>query len=128
MTNFSVHQHHQEELSKDDLSLKFLYYYFLLFFNVLNKTLFIEVKPINNVVIVSGGQQRDSAIHIHVSILPRLFSHPGCHITLSRVPCAISRSLLVIILNTAGVHVHPILPNYPFPHPLPACSNHKLIL
>ena len=70
MTNFSVHQHHQEELSKDDLSLKFLYYYFLLFFNVLNKTLFIEVKPINNVVIVSGGQQRDSAMHIHVSILP----------------------------------------------------------
>ena len=29
----------------------------------------IGVKPINNVVIVSGEQQRDSAIHIHVSIL-----------------------------------------------------------
>ena len=25
---------------------------------------------INNVVIVSGGQQSDSAIHMHVSILP----------------------------------------------------------
>ena len=24
----------------------------------------------NNVVIISGGQQRDSAIHIHLSILP----------------------------------------------------------
>ena len=34
------------------------------------KTLFcIGVSPINNVVIVSAGQQRDSPIHIHVSIL-----------------------------------------------------------
>ena len=41
----------------------------------------------NNVVIVSGGEQRDSAIPIHVSILPKLPSHPGWHITLSRVPC-----------------------------------------
>ena len=90
---------------------------------------------------VTGGQQRDSAIHIHVSvlphssphgegdgnslqcsclenpmdggawctaiygvaqsrtrlkplsssssILPQLPSHPGCHITLRRVPCAV---------------------------------------
>ena len=30
-----------------------------------------EREPINNVVIVSGGQQRDSVIHIHVSILPQ---------------------------------------------------------
>ena len=29
----------------------------------------LGVQPVNNVVIVSGGQQRDSAIHIHVSIL-----------------------------------------------------------
>ena len=28
-----------------------------------------EREPINNVVIVSGGQQRDSVIHIHVFIL-----------------------------------------------------------
>ena len=27
--------------------------------------------PINNVVIVSGEQQRDSAIHIHVFVLPQ---------------------------------------------------------
>ena len=27
--------------------------------------------PMNNVVTVSGGPQRDSAIHIHVSILPQ---------------------------------------------------------
>ena len=41
---------------------------------------------INNVVRVSGEQWRDSAIHIHVSILPQLPSHPGCHITVSRYP------------------------------------------
>ena len=31
----------------------------------------IGVQLINNAVIVSGGQQRDSAIHIHVFILPQ---------------------------------------------------------
>ena len=50
-------------------------------------------------MIVSGGQQRDSAIHIHVSILPRLPSHPGCHIPLSGVPCALP-VLLFWFLNT----------------------------
>ena len=29
-----------------------------------------DIQMINNVVIVSGGQKRYSAIHIHVSILP----------------------------------------------------------
>ena len=38
----------------------------ILFFNFL---FYIGVYPINNVVIVSGGQQMNSAIHIHVSIL-----------------------------------------------------------
>lgn len=37
------------------------------FFNFL---FYIGVSPINSVVIDSGGQQRDSAIHRHVSILP----------------------------------------------------------
>ena len=31
----------------------------------------------NNVVIVSGAQQSDSAIHIHVSILPQIQSGKG---------------------------------------------------
>ena len=43
----------------------------------------------NNVMIVSGGQQRDSTTHIHV---PILLSHPGCHKMLSRVPCACTLS------------------------------------
>ena len=42
---------------------------------------------INNVVIVSGGQQRDSAIHIHESILPQT-SLP------SRLPYNIEQSSL----------------------------------
>ena len=31
---------------------------------------------------VSGGQERDSTIHIHVPILPKFLFHPGCHITI----------------------------------------------
>ena len=37
----------------------------------LNFLFYIEVQLIHNVVIASGGQQRDSAIYIHVSILPQ---------------------------------------------------------
>ena len=32
---------------------------------------YIGIDPINNVVIVPGGQQRDSAMHIHVFIVPQ---------------------------------------------------------
>ena len=49
-------------------------------------------KLINSVVIVSGGQQRDSAIHVSMykyPFSPKFPYHPGCHITLSRVPCAL---------------------------------------
>ena len=41
---------------------------FKLFFTFL---FYIAVQPINNVVIVPGRQQRDSAIHTHVSISPQ---------------------------------------------------------
>ena len=44
-----------------------LLYYFFFFFNFL---FYIGIQPINNIVIVSGEHQRDSAICIHVSILP----------------------------------------------------------
>ena len=36
-----------------------------------NFLFYIGVQPVNSVVIVSGGQYRDSAIHIHVSSLPQ---------------------------------------------------------
>jgi len=42
--------------------------YHRVFFNFL---FYIGVELINNVVIVSGEQWRDSAIHTHVSILPQ---------------------------------------------------------
>ena len=35
---------------------------------------------------VSGEERRDSAVHIHVTILPQTPLHPDCHITPSRVP------------------------------------------
>ena len=36
---------------------------------------------------------------------PQLPSHPGCHLTLSRVPCAYSRSLLVIHCEHSNVYM-----------------------
>ena len=44
-------------------------------------------------VIVSGEQWRDSASHIDASLLPQTPLHPGCHATLSRVPCAVQQVL-----------------------------------
>ena len=35
----------------------------------------LSTELINNVVTVSGGQQRDSAVHTHVSILPGVSIH-----------------------------------------------------
>ena len=38
---------------------------------IFNFLFYIGVYPLSNVVIVSGGEQRDAAIHVHVSILPQ---------------------------------------------------------
>ena len=57
---------------------------------------------LTTVVTVSGEHQGNSAIHKHVS--PKLHSHPGCHIILSRVPCAYSRSLLAIHFKYSSVY------------------------
>ena len=40
-------------------------------------------------MIVSGEQERDSAIHTHVPTLPQLRFHASCCVTLSRAPCAV---------------------------------------
>ena len=50
---------------------------------------FTGVELIYHVVLVSGVQQSDSAVHIHIYIPYRFFSHIGYHRILSRVPCAI---------------------------------------
>ena len=62
---------------------------------------------INNVLIVSGEQQRDSAIYIHVPILPQTPLPWTVMLTLSSLPSAaqFSRSLLVIHLNYARVYM-----------------------
>ena len=43
----------------------------------------------NNAAIVSGGQQRDSAIQILDPFSLKLRFHLTCHITLNRIPHAI---------------------------------------
>ena len=48
----------------------------------------IGIYPVNNVVIILGEQQRNSAMYMH-PFSPKLPSHPDCHVTLSRVPCAV---------------------------------------
>ena len=40
-----------------------------------NFVYYIGVEPINNVVLISSEQRRDSVTHVHVPILP---SRPGC--------------------------------------------------
>ena len=107
------------------ISFRLSLIYFVLihwFFYFVLKILFcIGIQLVNNVVIVSGGQQGNSAIHIQVylstyPLSPRLPSHPGCHITLSRVPCAIREVLVGYSFQLQQcVHVHPKLPCYPFP-------------
>lgn len=42
----------------------------------------------NNVVIVSGGQPRDSAIHVHGCVLPQTPPPSRLHVRLSRDPHA----------------------------------------
>ena len=71
-------------------------------------------------MIVSGRQQRDSVIHIGISIL---FQIP----LLSKLPhnieqsslCYIVHSCLLSILNIAMCSVCPKLPDYAFLHPSP---------
>ena len=48
----------------------------------------------SNVVMVQVNNEGLSHTCIHVSILPQTLcprTHPGCHTTLSRVPCAIQQ-------------------------------------
>ena len=83
----------------------------VLFFFTLNSLFCIGLQPINSVVVVSGEQQRDSAICIHSP--PKPSSDPGWHITLCRGPCAIQQVFVGYPFNQ-GVHDFPQNPNYPF--------------
>ena len=81
------------------------------FLSFLNFSFYIGEWPINNVVIVSGEQQRDSAIHIHVSIPPKtpLPSRLSQNIEQSS-PCCIQQVLVGYLFQRQQcVHVHPKL-------------------
>ena len=73
--------------------------------SLIPKTFCIGIYPINNIVIVSGEQWRNSAICIHISILPLIPLCPGWHITLSRVPCVYNKFLLVICFKYSIVYM-----------------------
>ena len=79
----------------------------------------------NNVVIVLGEQQRDSAIYIHVSILPQppLPSRLPCNIEQSSI-CYIVGHCWLSILNTAVCRCPSL--TVPFSHLPP--GNQKFIL
>ena len=71
-----------------------------------------------NVVLVSGVQQSESTIYIHISFLPAPPSHCRTHLSrssLSWAPCAVSRLPLAIYVTRGGVcmsvplSVHPAL-------------------
>ena len=66
-----------------------LFFFFFIF------VFYIRVWPVNNVVIVSGGQQSNSAIHIHVSIFPQI-PLP------SRLPHNIEQSSLCYMVDLVG--------------------------
>ena len=56
------------------------------FYFILNFPFHIGVEPMNNIVIVSGGS---AGTQPSIAMCPfsKLPSHPGYHVTLSRVPC-----------------------------------------
>ena len=91
---------HRSEFSVGKSHLPIVHFPFLLFFHtllfifLLHKQLFnflfyIGIWPISSVVIVSGAQKGTQPYTCMYPLSPKLSSHPGCHITLSRVPCAI---------------------------------------
>ena len=66
------------------------------------------------------SHQRSPALHMHVS---KLLSHPGCHITLNRVPCATQQDFVGYPFYIQHcVHVHPKPPNYPFTPSFPPAT------
>ena len=85
----------------------------------------IGIQPINNIVIVSGGQQRDSAIHTHISILPKTPSHPAHNIEQSSMRCTVGPCQLSI-LNIAVCTRPSQTPQLPLPHN-PPHSNQKFM-
>ena len=78
-------------------------------------------------MLVSGVQQSDSVIHIHVSILFKiLFPFRLLHSIEQSSLCSTVGPCWLSILNTAVCTCQSHTP-YPFPPPFPA-GNHKFVL
>ena len=95
------------------------FFFFSFFFFLTSKAFCIGVYPINNVVIVSGKQWRDSAIHIHVSILPQTpLPSRLTHNTEQSSMCCHRRFLLVIHSKHSSVYMtflkSPAIPSPPW--------------
>ena len=91
---------HKEKICSE---VFFFFFYFLVC---------IWLLLINNIAIVWGEQQGDSATHRHVSILLQAPWHPGCHITLSRVPCAVQGPCWSSTLDSV-LRVYPVISGLP---------------
>ena len=81
LSNVIVHTNYFGMLS---FSLDFFFKFIVVFLTP--KTFCIGVQPINNVMIVSGWEGTQPYIYMYPFCLKHP-SHPGWHITLSRVPC-----------------------------------------
>ena len=69
-------------------------------FTLLFGKIFHAVQLIYNDVRVSGVQQNESVIHIHISIFKRFFSHVGHYRVLSRVPYALPQVRIIYLFYT----------------------------
>ena len=87
------------------------------YFFSLNLLFCVRIYLINHVVVISGEQWRDSAIHIHVSILPQtpLLSRLA-HNSWAEFHVLCNRSLLVIHFKCSSVYMtFPKSLTIPFP-------------
>ena len=76
---------------------------------------YIGIQPINNVMIVQVDSKWTPSNISMYPFSPQLPSHPGCHITLSRVPRAIQQVLVDYSFEIQQyVHVSVRFFNYPF--------------
>ena len=69
------------------LELSFFFFFFLLFILYWSNASWQQCDSFR-------WTKRDSAIHIHACFLPQSPAHPGCHMTLNRVPCAVQYVLV----------------------------------
>ena len=76
-------------------------------------------------MLVSGVQQSDLVIYIHIYIFINLFSIVGYYEILNTIPCVTQQICVAYLFNLQQfVLVNPVFPVYP---PSPPFDSHKLI-